>query len=224
MAAPAGTNGGPGGAPRENGTYTATTWLGPARRPSRHGRRRARRRVRADALRPAELEGRAVVGSSLGGWLGAEIGAAPRRHRRRVAGLVIINGVGVEVPVNPITNISTFTAAEIAKVAYHDIQVRRRRAADDAERLAMMRANAATLPSRKSLPAVIDAAGRFEGIPHPDARALGRVGPGRHRRLRPGWPPRIPTPNSSCQRGRTHAVVEQPTETFRPSIAFVADL
>jgi pimeloyl-ACP methyl ester carboxylesterase len=59
-----------------------------------------------------------VVGSSLGGWLGAEIALRDTAHR--VTGLVIINGVGVDIPGHPITNISRFTPPEIAKVAYHD--------------------------------------------------------------------------------------------------------
>jgi len=91
-----------------------------------------------------DLKDVVVVGSSLGGWLGAEIALRDTAHR--VTGLVIINGVGVNIPGQPITNISHFTPPEIAKVAYHDPSKFGAGAPPPTpERIAMMRANQATL-------------------------------------------------------------------------------
>ena len=95
-------------------------------------------------LNEQDLKDVLVVGSSLGGWLGAEI--ALRDSARRVTGLVIINGVGVDIPGHPITNISRFTPPEIAQVAYHDPANFGAGAPPlTPERIAMIRANAPTL-------------------------------------------------------------------------------
>jgi len=59
-----------------------------------------------------------VIGSSVGGWIAVEV--ALRDRARRLAGVVIINGAGIEVAEHPITNISGFTPAQLAQVAYHD--------------------------------------------------------------------------------------------------------
>jgi pimeloyl-ACP methyl ester carboxylesterase len=106
-----------------------------------------------------------LVGSSLGGWLGAEIALRDTAHR--VAGLVIINGVGVEVAGHPITDISKFTPPEIAKVAYHDPSKFGAGAPPmTPERLAMMRANGATLAVFAGEPYSCDRTllGRLKGI------------------------------------------------------------
>jgi len=84
-----------------------------------------------------------VVGASMGGWLGAEIALRDTAHR--VTGLVIINGVGVNVPDQPITNITGFTPAQLAKVAYHDpAKLGAGAPPPTPERIAMTRANQAT--------------------------------------------------------------------------------
>lgn len=59
-----------------------------------------------------------VIGNSMGGWLGAEVALRDTQHR--VTGLVIIDGLGVDIPGQPITNITGFTPQQIAAVAYHD--------------------------------------------------------------------------------------------------------
>jgi pimeloyl-ACP methyl ester carboxylesterase len=59
-----------------------------------------------------------VVGSSIGGWVGAELALRDQQHR--LSGLVIINGLGIDVPGEPITNVTGFTVPELAKVAYYD--------------------------------------------------------------------------------------------------------
>jgi pimeloyl-ACP methyl ester carboxylesterase len=85
-----------------------------------------------------------VIGSSIGGWIAPEVALRDRAHR--VSGLVIINGTGVNVPGQPITNVTGFTPPQLAKVAFHDPSKFGAGAPPPTpERLAMMRANAATL-------------------------------------------------------------------------------
>ena len=59
-----------------------------------------------------------VIGSSIGGWLGAEITLADKH--KRIAGLVIINGVGVDVPGETITNVTGLAPKVLAKLSFHD--------------------------------------------------------------------------------------------------------
>jgi pimeloyl-ACP methyl ester carboxylesterase len=59
-----------------------------------------------------------VVGSSVGGWLASELALGDAADR--LAGIVIINGLGVEVPGHPIRDISTMTPAEFAPFSFHD--------------------------------------------------------------------------------------------------------
>jgi pimeloyl-ACP methyl ester carboxylesterase len=83
-----------------------------------------------------------LIGSSLGGWVGAEVALRDTAHR--VTGLVIINGLGVNIPGQPITNITGFTPPQLAKVAYHDPSKFGAGAPPPTpERLAIIRANAA---------------------------------------------------------------------------------
>jgi pimeloyl-ACP methyl ester carboxylesterase len=85
-----------------------------------------------------------VIGSSIGGWVAAEVALRDKAHR--VTGLVIINGTGVNVPGQPITDVTGFTPQQLAKVAYHDPSKFGAGAPPPTpERLAMIRANSATL-------------------------------------------------------------------------------
>jgi pimeloyl-ACP methyl ester carboxylesterase len=85
-----------------------------------------------------------VIGSSIGGWVAAEVALRDEAHR--VTGLVIINGTGVNVPGQPITDVTGFTPQQLAKVAYHDPSKFGAGAPPPTpERLAMIRANATTL-------------------------------------------------------------------------------
>nr|WP_265563188.1 alpha/beta hydrolase [Streptomyces hygroscopicus] len=91
----------------------------------RRGRRRARRRCpagrgagspasRTAAPRRAVL----VVGSSLGGWIVAEM--AVRDHAGVITGLVLIDAAGVVVEGEPITDFFALDARGVAEHAYHD--------------------------------------------------------------------------------------------------------
>jgi len=59
-----------------------------------------------------------VVGSSVGGWLAAELALGSAADR--LAGIVIINGLGTEVEGHPIRDISKMTPAEFAPFSFHD--------------------------------------------------------------------------------------------------------
>lgn len=59
-----------------------------------------------------------VVGSSLGGWIAAEM--AVRDDRERVGRLVLIDSVGVNFPGQPIRDFFALDARGVAEYSYHD--------------------------------------------------------------------------------------------------------
>lgn len=59
-----------------------------------------------------------VVGSSIGGWLAAELALGSAADR--LAGIVIINGLGIEVEGHPIRDIRGLTPQELAVFSFHD--------------------------------------------------------------------------------------------------------
>ncbi|GHH44257.1 alpha/beta fold hydrolase [Lentzea cavernae] len=58
-----------------------------------------------------------VVGNSFGGWLAAEIALL---DSPRVSGVVIVNGIGVEVPGHPVTDVRGLSPAELGRLSWHD--------------------------------------------------------------------------------------------------------
>lgn len=164
-----------------------------------------------------------VVGSSFGGWLGAEIALRDTAHR--VTGLVIINGVGVDIPGHPITNISRFTPPEIAKVAYHDpAKFGAGAPPPTPERIAMMRANQATLAVFAGDPYCYDPTllGRLQGIHIP---ALVLWGASDHvvtKEYGRAYAAAIPNAGFELIAAAGHLPwLEQPAETFRMVDRFV---
>ena len=96
-----------------------------------------------------------VIGSSVGGWIAAEV--ALRDSARRLAGIVIIDGAGIEVAEHPITNISAFTPPQLAQVAYHDpSKFGAGMPPMTPDLLAMMRANQETLAAIAGEPYMFD--------------------------------------------------------------------
>jgi pimeloyl-ACP methyl ester carboxylesterase len=85
-----------------------------------------------------------VIGSSLGGWIGAEM--AVRDLGGRITGLVLIDAGGVDIEGEPITDFFALDARGIAEHAFHDAD---RFYVDPAtvapEQSAMQQANIATL-------------------------------------------------------------------------------
>jgi pimeloyl-ACP methyl ester carboxylesterase len=59
-----------------------------------------------------------VVGSSLGGWIGAEM--AVRDDARRISGLILLDAVGVDVDGQPIRDFFALDARGVAEYSFHD--------------------------------------------------------------------------------------------------------
>jgi pimeloyl-ACP methyl ester carboxylesterase len=59
-----------------------------------------------------------VIGSSMGGWIGAEM--AVRDGAGRITGLILIDGVGINVDAHPIRDFFALDARGVAKYAWHD--------------------------------------------------------------------------------------------------------
>jgi pimeloyl-ACP methyl ester carboxylesterase len=72
-----------------------------------------------DLLAGEGLEDVVLVGSSLGGWLAAEI-AAGSAGDGRVGTAVLIDPVGIEVPEEPLTDFFELDPAGVAAAAFHD--------------------------------------------------------------------------------------------------------
>ena len=58
-----------------------------------------------------------VVGNSIGGWIAAEMAllASPR-----VSGIILLNGVGIQVPDHPIADFFSLTMDQVTQLSYHD--------------------------------------------------------------------------------------------------------
>ncbi len=84
-----------------------------------------------------------VMGSSIGGWAAAEMSVA---DSRRIAGLVLLNPVGIQVPDAPLTDVSGLTRLELVRLASHNPdQVLANTPPQTPERVAMLATNAAAL-------------------------------------------------------------------------------
>jgi pimeloyl-ACP methyl ester carboxylesterase len=59
-----------------------------------------------------------VIGSSMGGWIGAEM--AVRDGAGRITGLILIDAVGINVDAHPIRDFFALDARGVAKYAWHD--------------------------------------------------------------------------------------------------------
>jgi pimeloyl-ACP methyl ester carboxylesterase len=85
-----------------------------------------------------------VIGSSIGGWVAAEMALADRSHR--ITGLVIVNAAGVDVPGQPIRNIAGLDPLQIAQYSFHDpATFRAGQPAPTPQSIAMQRANQQSL-------------------------------------------------------------------------------
>ncbi|MFJ8507841.1 alpha/beta fold hydrolase [Streptomyces avermitilis] len=69
-------------------------------------------------LQDRELRDVLVVGSSLGGWIGAEMAA--RDDLGIITGLVLIDAVGIQVDGEPIRDFFALDARGVAEYSYHD--------------------------------------------------------------------------------------------------------
>ena len=90
-----------------------------------------------------------VVGSSVGGWLAAELALGSAADR--LAGIVIINGLGVKVEGHPVRDISGMPPQELAQYSFHDPS-KLRLPPPTPEGLAIAQGNAATLAALTLVP------------------------------------------------------------------------
>ncbi|GGQ64633.1 alpha/beta fold hydrolase [Streptomyces asoensis] len=106
-------------------------------------------------LRDRDLSDVLVVGSSLGGWIAAELAAADTEGR--ISGVVLLDAVGIDVEGEPVRDFIALDARGVAEYAYHDPE---RFYVDPAtlpaERLAAIQANMATLRVFSGGPAMSD--------------------------------------------------------------------
>jgi pimeloyl-ACP methyl ester carboxylesterase len=95
-------------------------------------------------LADRELRDVLVIGSSLGGWIAAEMAASDTEHR--IGRIVIVDGAGIDVPEHPVVNFFGLTPRQIAEHSWHDPE---RGFIDPAtlppERVAAQRANMQTM-------------------------------------------------------------------------------
>ncbi|MFC4150627.1 alpha/beta fold hydrolase [Micromonospora mangrovi] len=68
-------------------------------------------------IEQADLHDVTVVGSSLGGWVAAEIAL---RASSRVGRVVLLDAVGIEVPGHPVADFFALTMDEVFRLSYHD--------------------------------------------------------------------------------------------------------
>jgi pimeloyl-ACP methyl ester carboxylesterase len=74
-------------------------------------------RVYAAFLAKLGLDGVAVIGNSIGGWIAAEVGLVAKA---RVGQVVIVDGAGLDVPGHPIADVFSLPFEEISRLSYHD--------------------------------------------------------------------------------------------------------
>ncbi|THF85735.1 alpha/beta hydrolase [Deinococcus sp. KSM4-11] len=98
-------------------TPTHPGWNGTPR-PERLGTPAAYARTYLDLLHAQDLRDVLVIGSSLGGWIGAEL--ALQDTEGRVSGLILIDAGGIDVPTAPILNVFGLSPAELAAHSFHD--------------------------------------------------------------------------------------------------------
>ncbi|WP_405968372.1 alpha/beta fold hydrolase [Streptomyces sp. NBC_00015] len=106
-------------------------------------------------LRERHLSDVLVIGSSLGGWIAAEL--ATTDTQGLISGVVLVNSVGIEVDGEPVRDFFSLDARGVAEYAYHDSE---RFYVDPAtvpaERLAVLQGNMAALRAFSGGPAMSD--------------------------------------------------------------------
>jgi len=70
----------------------------------------------ASLLEQRDLSDVLVIGSSLGGWLAAELAL----RTSRVTGLILVDAGGIEVPGEPMRNFFSLDARGVAEYSFHD--------------------------------------------------------------------------------------------------------
>jgi pimeloyl-ACP methyl ester carboxylesterase len=71
-----------------------------------------------DLLERLNLRGVLVIGSSVGGWIASAM--ALRDTTQLISGLVLVNGVGIQVEGHPVPDVSTLAPQELAALSFHN--------------------------------------------------------------------------------------------------------
>ncbi|MGK5684126.1 alpha/beta fold hydrolase [Actinoplanes sp. URMC 104] len=73
-------------------------------------------RLYAGLLSDLDVHDVTVIGNSIGGWIAAELALA---DGSRLARVVLVNAVGLDVPEHPITDVSGLTPAQLTALSFH---------------------------------------------------------------------------------------------------------
>ena len=73
--------------------------------------------VYRELLDELDLHDVTVIGGSLGGWIAAELALL---DTPRVARVVLVGAIGIDVPEHPVPDVSALTLPEIMALSYHD--------------------------------------------------------------------------------------------------------
>lgn len=73
-------------------------------------------RAYAALLDDLDLSGVTVIGNSIGGWIASELALT---HSPRIARLVLVDAVGIEVPGHPVADFFSLSFPELAQLSYH---------------------------------------------------------------------------------------------------------
>ena len=143
-----------------------------------------------------------VVGNSMGGWIAAEMALL---HSASISSVIIVDGVGIEVPGHPVADFFSLTMDQVAKLSYYDpekfgIDVSKLPPAA----LAAMAGNRASLAVYAGTTmADPSLAGRLADVTVAGPGAVGRGRPDRRPRLRPCLRRRHPRSSvPAARRGR----------------------
>lgn len=99
-----------------------------------------------DLLRQRDLSEVVVVGSSIGGWLAAELAVQDAAGDQRIASVVLIDAAGIVVPGQPILDFFSLDAKGVAEHSFYDsARFYRDPATVTSEQAAVHAANMATM-------------------------------------------------------------------------------
>ncbi|HYZ57383.1 MAG TPA: alpha/beta hydrolase [Streptosporangiaceae bacterium] len=96
-----------------------------------------------DLLDILDLRQVLVIGSSMGGWVAAEM--ALRDNHRRIGGLVLLNAAGIQAGGQEIADITSLTPAELGRLSFYNPAFRPDLSALNEQQLAAVAANQRTL-------------------------------------------------------------------------------
>jgi pimeloyl-ACP methyl ester carboxylesterase len=123
-------------------------------RPARFDSVKILARFYVDLLEALHLDDVILIGSSVGGWIAAEMAIA---GAGRIKGLVLMNAVGIDVPGEAIADVSGLTPPALARLAHHNPELMLANLPPmTPERMAIRMANFAALVAYGHGPTTVD--------------------------------------------------------------------